>query len=409
MNILHYVESTDSRMGGVPRFVLDSSRVMAAQGHECTILTLNTTDTPKAWLETDGESRPSKLPSVLKLSRPSLLGKLFGPAQLREVRKHLRNADVVHLHCVWSTTTLQIAAAARQMGVPYIVSLHGMLDDWCMAQRSAKKRVFMSLGAKTLLERAARVHSTAQAELDQSAKWFPKGEAAIVPYLMDLEPYRHLPSKDLAREAFPVLTDGEPNILFLSRIHYKKGCEHLIRAMAKLAAKGVPGKLILAGAGDDEYLTALKSLARELNIEKKVQFVGQVTGDTKFSLYRNADAFVLPTSQENFGLVLIEAMACGTPIITTKGVDIWRDVQSSGAATIVDQDADALASSIETLFSDKAALAHQRELARPWALDTYSEHRLISQYESLYRTCAGKANGHASPSNAGLPVLVGVA
>jgi hypothetical protein len=115
MNILHYVESTDSRMGGVPRFVLDASRVMAAEGHASRILTLNTTDTPGEWL---GDHDGSELPNVTQLARPSLLGKLFGPSQLREIRKHLAKADVLHLHCVWSVSTLQIAAAARQMGVP---------------------------------------------------------------------------------------------------------------------------------------------------------------------------------------------------------------------------------------------------------------------------------------------------
>jgi glycosyltransferase involved in cell wall biosynthesis len=385
MNILHYVESTDSRMGGVPRFVLDASRVMAAEGHASRILTLDTTDTPQAWLnEHDG----SELPNVTRLGRPALLGKLFGPSQLREIRSHLAKADVLHLHCVWSVSTMQIAAAARQMGVPYVVSLHGMLDDWSMEQRNFKKRAFMNAGGRTMLEKAARVHSTAQAELDQSRKWFPKGTPAIIPYLMDLEPYRHLPSKEVAQKKFPMLADGEPMILFLSRIHYKKGCEHLIRAAAELAAQGVPGKFVLAGTGDEAYVNSLKTLASELGVSNKVHFVGQVTGDDKLSLYRNADAFVLPTSQENFGLVLIEAMSCGVPIVTTKGVDIWRDVEASGAATIVDQDASKIAATVKNLLSDRAALSQMGERARPWVFETYAEDRLIGQYENLYRTVA---------------------
>ena len=231
-------------------------------------------DTPEAWLKDhDGSS----LPIVTKLPRPALLGKLFGPAQLREIRSHLAKADAVHLHCVWSVSSLQIAAAARQMGVPYVISLHGMLDDWCMAQRSLKKRLFMALSGRTALERASRVHATAQAEVDQSSKWYPRGMSSVIPCLMDLEPYRHLPSKDVARATLPMLADGEPNILFLSRVHYKKGCEHLVRAAAMLAAKGVPGKFILAGTGDASYIESLKSLATELGVERRVHFVGQIT------------------------------------------------------------------------------------------------------------------------------------
>jgi glycosyltransferase involved in cell wall biosynthesis len=392
MNILHYVESTDSRMGGVPRFVLDASRVMAAQGHRSRILTLDTTDTPEAWLaDHDGSS----LPTVTKLPRPALMGKLFGPAQLREIRSHLAKADAVHLHCVWSVSTLQIAAAARQMGVPYVVSLHGMLDDWSMAQRAFKKRTYMAMGGRRMLEGAARVHATAQAEMDQSVKWYPNGSSAVIPCLMDLQAYRHLPSKDVAQAKFPMLADGDPNILFLSRVHYKKGCEHLIRAAAELSSRGVPGKIILAGSGDPEYIDRLKSLSRELGVDGRVHFVGQVTGEAKLSLYRNADAFVLPTSQENFGLVLIEAMACGVPIVTTKGVDIWSDVESSGAARIIEQDASAIASTIENLLSDRQRLKAMGETARPWVFNTYSEERLIGQYENLYRTVAGTGTGSA--------------
>lgn len=394
MNILHYVESTDSRYGGVPRFVLDASRVMASEGHRCTLMTLDSTETPEAWLTGhDG----SALPVVKKLDRPALLGKLFGPKQLNAVREELKKADVVHLHCVWSPTTLQIAAAARQMKVPYVISLHGMLDDWCMAQRAMKKRAFMAMGGRRLLEGAARVHSTAQAELDQSSKWFPKGTAAIIPYLMDLEPYRHLPGEGLAREAFASLKDrSEPTILFLSRIHYKKGIEHLIRAAKVLEERGFGGKVIIAGTGDEGYVRGLNDLAKELGVAKRIEFVGQVTGATKLSMYQNADVFVLPTSQENFGLVLIEAMSCGTPIITTKGVDIWKDVLESGCAAVVDQNPEAIADSVMAMLGDQEKYAAMREKARPWVMRTYSESRLIGQYEQLYRTCASLGGKAAS-------------
>jgi len=398
MNILHYVESTDSRQGGVPRFVLDASRVMAAEGHASTILTQDATETPEAWLAPhDGSS----LPAVRCLPRPALLGKLFGPAQMREIRKHLKKADVLHTHCVWNPATLQIAAAARQMGVPYVASLHGMLDDWCMAQRSAKKRAYMSLGGRHFLEKAARVHCTARAELDQSKKWFPQGSEAIIPYLMDLEPYRQLPGRELAARRFSFLeSGGEPTVLFLSRLHYKKGIELLLQAAARLKGQRIRGQVALAGTGEPEYVESLKKLAASLGIERNVHFLGQVVGQEKISLYQNADLFVLPTSQENFGLVLIEALACGTPLITTKGVDIWQDVQASGAAEIVDQAPDQLADSIASLLSDESRRREMGAKARPWVFETYGERNLIGRYEGFYAQCAG-GSGPAASSESG--------
>jgi glycosyltransferase involved in cell wall biosynthesis len=401
MNILHYVESTDSRMGGVPRFVLDDSRVMAQRGHPSTILTLDTTDTPSEWLDSSEDVQAGNdLPRVIKLARPSLGGTLFGPLQLRAVRAEVARADVVHLHCVWSPSTFQIAVVARQMNVPYVVSLHGMLDDWSMDQGALKKKAFMALGGTRLLERAARVHSTATAELDQSNKWFPKGRAAIIPYLMDLEPYRHLPGADLARQHFAFLNDGEPTFLFLSRLHYKKGCEHLLRAAAQHIAAGRPGKFVFAGTGDEQYVESLRTLAADLNITHKVHFVGQVCGDLKLSLYEASDCFVLPTSQENFGLVLVEAMMCRTPVITTKGVDIWKDLLDSEGAAVVDQTADALATAMAQMTADPAKLSLMGEKARRWVFDTFSEDSLVSRYEQFYRTCAstgGNAPAHALP------------
>lgn len=403
MNILHYVESTDSRMGGVPRFVLDASRVMASRGHPSTILALNTTDTPESWLaDHDG----SELPIAKQLPRPSLMGKLFGPKQLRAIREELAKADVVHLHCVWSTSTFQIAIAARQMGIPYVVSLHGMLDDWSMAQRAIKKKAFMALGGKQFLENAARVHSTAQAELDQSAKWFPKGTAEIIPYLMDLEPYRHLPGEAAAKAHFPMLSDGTPNILFLSRIHYKKGCEHLLHAAAEHVASGKSGKFIFAGTGDEAYVSSLQTLASTLGIADRVHFVGQVCGDLKLSLYQAADCFVLPTSQENFGLVIVEAMMCNTPIITTKGVDIWKDIEASNAAAIVPQTGPALAAAIGSMVADKSEVTRMGALAREWVFTTYGEDSLIGRYENLYRTCSKDRRRTVTPTTVSAGVVL---
>jgi len=393
MNIFHYVDSTDARLGGVPRFVLDASRVMAGTGHPSTVLTLDTKDTPPEYLENhDGSS----LPTVFKLPRPSLMGKLFGPGEMKIIRQQLQKADVLHLHGVWSPTVFQIAKAARQMRIPYVVSLHGMLDDWCMSQRNLKKRLFLALGGKTLLEQAARVHCTASAEVAQSHKWFPKGTATVIPCLMDLSAYRDLPGREPAAKKFAFLADSTtPTILFLSRLHYKKGIEHLLRAAAELKARGVKAQFALAGNGDPEYVQSLKDLSQQLALTDRVHFVGQVSGAEKVSLYQNATVFALPTSQENFGLVLIEALACGTPIITTKGVDIWRDVQESGAATIVDQNPSQLADAIANVIGDAPGRQIMSDKARPWVFKTYAEERLISQYEEMYQTCAAMGRKRA--------------
>ena len=117
------------------------------------------------------------------------------------------------------------------------------------------------------------------------------------------------------------------SILFLSRVHVKKGINFLIEAVAQLKEIMNDYEVKVAGPGDDSYVGELKNLAKRLGVDEQVKFVGSVFGKAKFDLYRDADLFVLPTHSENFGIVVTEALACGTPVITTKGTP-WEELET---------------------------------------------------------------------------------
>jgi glycosyltransferase involved in cell wall biosynthesis len=139
MRITHYIDSTDVRHGGVPRVVLDILSALPSLGHEATLLTPDPTDAPREWL---GHSDP-KLPRIVKLERNNLPTLALPPAALRQVKDELEKTDVLHLNCVWSLANIQLASLARKMGVPYVLSSHGMLDRWCMEQQSLKKQAYL--------------------------------------------------------------------------------------------------------------------------------------------------------------------------------------------------------------------------------------------------------------------------
>ncbi|MBS0197745.1 MAG: glycosyltransferase [Planctomycetes bacterium] len=385
MKILHYLPSLSLTRGGPVRAVVDLTGGFASRGHDVTLLTCDRGDAPASW---DGKT-PGK-PRLIVLPPPEVDNKPFARSHMRTVRECAAAAEIVHVHGVWNYCNAQLARMAYAQHKPYLVSLRGMLDDWSVAQKAFKKRFFHWVYVKKHLERAAAVHCTAQAELDQSKKWFPRGHGVVVANLLDLNPFRKPPGPELARQKFPVLANGRPNVLFLSRLHYKKGVEILIQAAHRLRQNGVACNVIFAGTGDPEYASKMQELVGELDIDDYCHFVGHVGGPLKISLYQACDIFALPTSQENFGFVFPEALASGTPIVTTKGVDIWTELQEGGAASIVDRTPEAFAAEIASLLNDSPRLEKMKSAAKPFVFRTYDETLLMDQYEAVYRECMAK-------------------
>ena len=141
---------------------------------------------------------------------------------------------------------------------------------------------------------------------------------------------------------------------------------------------------LIAGTGDEPYEAQLRELVKERSLAEHVAFVGFVTGKEKVSLYQAAQLFVLPTHQENWGFVLIESLACGTPLITTKGVDIWPELQSSGGAVIADASADAIADAVAQLLADDPRRQSMGVKGRDWVLQNLTVDRVLDRYEQLY-------------------------
>ncbi len=302
-------------------------------------------------------------------------------------RELFAKADAVHIHGAWANPNHQLARLAERLKVPYVISPHGMLDDWSMAQGGSKKRLHLALIGRRTLNRARAIHCTASAELQQASKHFPKGRGVVIPLLFDTSQFASLQGPGEARGAFAAaLTTQLPTLLFLSRLHVKKGVETLIDAAAVLSRRGRPVNLVLAGPSDPpEYIDALKVRAAAAGIASSTHFVGMVGGSAKWSLYQAADLFVLPTSQENFGYVLLESLACGTPVITTKGVDIWPELQESGGAIITDREPDAIADSVTRLLADPDRPTEMGRVGRAWALTHLDSESTVTAMEKMYR------------------------
>ncbi len=404
VRIVHYLKWLRWRDGGTVRAVLDLCDALAKAGHDVTILTADDEAAPADWprgenASTDGTPRCVRLrvrdrlaewrgtpPDEAASDRPT---QWIDRPSLEIARRHIESCDALHLHGVWAPTNLQLAHLARRARVPYLVTLHGMIKDWSMQNSPAQKRLFLALFGRRFLRNAAAVHCTTQAEFDQSAPRAPGSTLRIIPWFF--EPPAHLPSVEEAARAFPLMASASNRILFLSRLNTQKGVDRLINAAGELRRRGVPFTLWLAGPPDPpEYLDELKTLVCENQIEDATTFLGLIRGVDKWSLYTLADIFVLPTRQENFGYVLLEAMAAGAPVITTRGADLWQELESADACRVVDGCAASLADEAQELLGDPSAAQALAESGWHASNSFFRCTRTLYRYVEMY---AGSASG----------------
>ena len=379
LNIVHLVPTTLLSVGGTVRAALDICSVIARRGHKVTWITADSTDAPEEWKKKD-----SNCPEIVNID-PLLTGSRLNSQSKLVCERCIKDADVVHIHALWSPCNAQIAEIAKRNNVPWVVSVHGVLDDWSMAQKGLKKRIYLATIIRSMLRGASTILTTAEEELRQASKWLPHDRISSIPCIVDLEPYKEIPSPQAAIDKFGLAE--EPTILFLSRVHPKKSIETLIEATSILKKRGTEIRVLIAGTGDDHYKQKMEQLAKKLHVSEQVEFLGLVVGDLKLSLYALADIFALPTRQENFGLVYPEAMLCGTAILTTKGTDIWRELEQGGS-TIVERTPESFADGLAKMLSDKKGLQDVGLRGREFIQEWLNPDKIAKEYEDCYENAS---------------------
>jgi glycosyltransferase involved in cell wall biosynthesis len=401
MQITHYLASLSSGLGGPIKVVKDICAKLALRGHQMTLLTHDAADVDPRWCRPDAHAH--RLPHVEVLPSP-LWHRIMKGDSKRACREILARHQLLNVHGSWYPANITICDIALALKVPYIYTMHGGIDDVTFAEKSWRKRIFFELFQRRQLKTAAAMHCMAQTELEQSSKWYPAGKGVVVPCLVDFDPFLTLPGPTLARETFPFLQRETPKVLCLSRLHPIKHIEVIVDAVALLRERNVPCDLIIAGGshrdrkvtlinGLDPYEHFLRERVKEKQIDDRTIFTGAVSGPTKVSLYESCDLFAQASTHENFGLVFLEAMAAGTPVVTTQGAGLWREMQSSTTATIVAHDPSAFADAFQQRLANRAALAAQRPLARSWALTTFDNDKVVAMYEAMYQACVGACVG----------------
>ena len=243
------------------------------------------------------------------------------------------NPDVVHLHGIWSLALHRCAVICRRRKIPYVIAPRGMLEPWSLQQKWLKKRIARLLYQDRDLKCAAALHATAESEAEQFRKLGFKNPIIVSPNGVNV------PNCQLAAKN----AKGAKRVLFVSRMHPKKGVMELVEAWGQVVSGGVGEwrswkvELVYTVNGDfeREYEAKVKARVKELGLEDQFIFTGALNDDEKWKAYGRADLFVLPTYSENFGIVVAEALWAGVPVITTKGTP-WQELEERKCGKWID-------------------------------------------------------------------------
>jgi glycosyltransferase involved in cell wall biosynthesis len=293
----------------------------------------------------------------------------------REIRERfaaeIRSADGVHIHGIWQEHCLVAASLARSFEKPYIISAHGMLDRWALSNKNVKKVVYSWLFENRNLRGAACLHALTRTEADDYTRAGLRRPMVVIPNGIEVPAQIH---RERFIQAFPHLR-GKRLILFLGRIHYKKGLDILCRAWQKVSARWPYGHLVLAGPDFENTRTQAERLIADLGSGASVTFTGMLAGDLKWSALAAADVFVLPSYSEGLSVSVLEAMGTGKPVIVSAQCNV-PEVQTEGCGW-----------EIQPVESElEAAIEEFRNIAAPRLADMGANGRRVVHERYSWRT-----------------------
>lgn len=364
MRLLHLVPHIDDEASGPSYSVPRLSQSLSARGHEVELICLRAPPTLEG-------VRLSVYPQWRRFPRFAV-----SPALARALRRRAGEVDIVHNHSLWSMANVAAGWVVPGRHAKLVTSPRGTLSAWALANSASVKRALWPLQSRAL-RRADLLHATSEVERDEIRALGLGLPVAVIPNGIDIPmpPERSL--------------DGPKTLLFLSRIHPKKGIDRLLQAWQVLAPEFTDWRLVIAGRGEPGHVDEVTGLATTLQLPR-VEFPGAVYGAAKSQLYGAADLFVLPTHSENFGMVVAEALAHGCPAVVSTGAP-WAGLQTQRCGWWVDLDQQSLAEVLSSAMAlPQASRAAMGQRGRQWMQRDFSWESVSAQMADAYQWLLGR-------------------
>jgi glycosyltransferase involved in cell wall biosynthesis len=286
-------------------------------------------------------------------------------------------------------------AAARRAGVPYVIRPAGMLSEYTWARGAWKKWLYWQLLERRTMRGAAAFHATSSAEFHEIQAACPAARTLVLPNGVEAAAWEIVPDPHALRRRCGPAAGRRPILLFLSRLHPKKGLtDLLLPALAQLRGDVL---LVIAGGPDPHavgYEQEVHRTVQRLGLADRVALLGPVKPSERWQLFDGAAAFVLPSHAENFGIVVAEAMARGTPVVVTDGVQSSEHVSAAGAGRVVPRDVAVLARTLEELLARPEECLALGENARRYAREQFCWEHIARALHEAYLDLSFRAGEH---------------
>jgi glycosyltransferase involved in cell wall biosynthesis len=378
LRVVHVIAGLDAAHGGPSYSVPRQCEALAAAGTEVTLLSVASAEGPsnisgKGYSDRRFAWDYAYMPILRSLRSSSALSAALDNLAI--------TADVIHNHGLWLMPNVHAGWAAACAQKPLVVSPRGMLSPVALAFSRRKKRAFWRFLQGPVVRQAACIHATSEQEYQEIRGFGLVNPVSIIPNGIDLPELVAEPTRRPACDRV---------LLSLGRIHPKKGLDRLVRAWAGIEAERPSWRLRIVGPSEVGHCDELKALAKALGVAR-LSIEGPAYGEAKQAAYRNADLFVLPTLNENFGLTVAEALAAGTPVISTKGAP-WFGVESEGCGWWIDHGVEPLTVALaEATAMPREALRQMGAKGRAWMERDFSWDRVARDMLDAYRWLTGRA------------------
>lgn len=380
MRVLHVISGINPRQGGPTAALIGLAEAQRRAGLDVSVIS--------SW-QSEAEVLVAE-----RLRKQGIRVTLVGPVRsiLKRhpdmrgaVEEEVKRAQVVHVHALWEEIQHQAALAATRLGVPYIMRPCGMLDPWCLSHHALRKKLYMALRLRRDLNGAAAIHYTTADECEGATRLGLRAPVIIEPLGLDLAEFKQIPEPGTFRRQWPTL-GNRPYVIFYGRICCKKGLDLLVPAFAHAAGKQT--MLVIAGPDDEGCAADVRKDIQRHGLEGRVLFTGMLRGAQRVAALAEASLFALPSRQENFGISVAEAMACGCPVVVSNRVNIYREIRDAGAGSAVELDVAQLAGELRRWLTDDTARQHAGQRARDFAHTHYDWDRIAAGWGDHYEHLA---------------------